>query len=166
LVEIVDKALSPEPELRFQTAKEMAGALSLVLSQEDWLVATLEQPPLLEETLLLSSVGGVTDLTQKIGPTTESKAKPWAFLNFGPFRVPKEILYALAAVLLVAVLVVWSTLASNNSSNRVPKITTSTVIQPAVTSTTVVTTTTLPPTTLATAPTPPRGGKGPPGKKK
>ncbi len=167
LVEIVDRALSPEPGLRFQNAQEMASALSLVLSQEDWLVATLEQTPLLEDTLLLSTVGGVADLTQKIGPTTESKAKPWAFLSFGPFRVPKEILYALTAVLLVAVLVVWSTLASNSSSNRVPKITTSTVIQPAVTSTTVVTTTTLPPpTTLPPAPAPARGGKGPPGKKK
>ncbi len=166
LVEIVDKALSPEPIHRFQTAQEMAMALSAVDIQGEMLMASTSGLQPAEETLLLSPVGGVLDLTQRIEPAQKVSDHLAGISASRRVRIPKEILYALAAVLLVAALVVWSTLASRSTSNVVPKISTSTVVQPAVTSTTVTSTTLAVTTTFPVATVPVRGGKGPPGKRK
>lgn len=164
LVEIVDKALSPDPACRFQTAQEMSMVLSAIGLWGGPLAASGVGSHPTEETLLLTSGDGALDLTQKFDPTQKISEQPKGYSQSRSFRIPKEILYALAAVLLVAVLVVWSTLASKSTSNLVPKISTSTVVQPAITSTTVLTTTALPAAPVPVAPV--RGGKGPPGRKK
>ena len=161
---VISKALNPNPSERFLTANEMIVTLAGQSNDDATRILPTAAFGVTSAIPVLADLD-TTERTERIA-TIESVAK-----QKKPSWRSKEVLFALIAVLVVAIFVMWSTLGSSSGSKIKSFPTTSTIpaqIIPSTTTSSTTTSSTTTSSTTTTAPTPPGppGKGGPPGQSK